>query len=198
MRAMKFILASNNQKKLLELRAILGALGHEVVSLAQCGVVSEPEETGQTFEENALIKARSACRASGLAAVADDSGLEVDALHGAPGVHSARYCEGTDEDRVQLLLHNMKNVPEAQRTARFVSAVACVFPDGREIVTRGQCEGVILTQCRGSGGFGYDPVFYVPAEEMTFAQLPPGRKNAISHRGKALQAFARRLGEDLP
>lgn len=194
---MKFVLASNNQKKLIELRAILGAQGHEVLSLHDCGVESDPEETGQTFEQNALIKARSACAAAGIPAVADDSGLVVDALGGAPGVRSARYCPGSDADRVNFLLKNMQSVPDGKRTARFVSAVACVFPDGREIVARGECEGVILPAARGTGGFGYDPVFYVPQEKMTFAELPPQRKNAVSHRGRALAAFSERLKEIL-
>lgn len=192
---MRFVLASNNQKKLSELRVILGAQGHEVLSLGDCGVCSDPEETGSTFEENALIKARNACAAACLPAVADDSGLEVDALGGAPGVHSARYCPGSDQDRIDLLLKNMESVPDDQRGARFVSAVACVFPDGRELVARGECPGVILRQMQGDGGFGYDPIFYVPQEKMTFAQLPPDRKNEISHRGRALFAFAARLKE---
>lgn len=190
---MKFVLASNNRKKLAELRAILGAQGHEVASLHECGVQSDPEETGETFEQNARIKARSACAATGLPSIADDSGLEVDALGGAPGVRSARYCPGSDADRVAFLLKNLESVPDAERTARFVSAVACVFPDGRELVTRGECGGVILRERRGEGGFGYDPVFYVPQEGLTFAQLPAERKNAISHRGRALFAFAEAL-----
>lgn len=190
---MKFVLASNNRKKLAELRAILGAQGHEVVSLHECGVQSDPEETGETFEQNARIKARSACAATGLPSIADDSGLEVDALGGAPGVRSARYCPGSDADRVDFLLKNLESIPDAEHTARFVSAVACVFPDGRELVTRGECGGVILRERRGEGGFGYDPVFYVPQEGLTFAQLPAERKNAISHRGRALFAFAEAL-----
>lgn len=194
---MRFILASNNQKKLKELRAILGAQGHEVVSLKECGIQSDPEETGETFEQNALIKARSACRAAGLPAVADDSGLAVDALGGAPGVRSARYCPGSDADRVAFLLNNMESAPDEKRTARFVSAVACVFPDGRELVTRGEYKGVILRQARGEGGFGYDPVFFAPQEGLTFAELPADRKNAISHRAQALFAFAERLKEEI-
>ena len=190
---MKFVLASNNRKKLAELRAILGEQGHEVASLHECGVQSDPVETGETFEQNARIKARSACAATGLPSIADDSGLEVDALGGAPGVRSARYCPGSDADRVDFLLKNLEAVPDAERTARFVSAVACVFPDGRELVTRGECGGVILRERRGEGGFGYDPVVYVPQEGLTFAQLPAERKNAISHRGRALFAFAEAL-----
>lgn len=195
---MKFLLASNNEKKLRELRAILAQLGHEAVSLRQAGIVSDPEETGESFEENALIKARCACALSGLPAVADDSGLAVDALDGAPGVRSARYCPGSDADRVAFLLKNMETVPDGKRAARFVSCVACVFPGGKEFVVRGQCEGTILRVPRGEGGFGYDPVFYCPEEGVSFAELSPERKNAISHRGRALFAFAERLKEEAP
>ncbi len=195
---MKLLLASNNEKKLRELRDILAGLGHEVVSLREAGIASDPEETGETFEENALIKARSACALSGLPAVADDSGLAVDALGGAPGVRSARYCLGSDADRVAFLLKNMEGVPDGKRTARFVSAIACVFPDGKELSVRGECEGIILRAPRGDGGFGYDPVFYSPGEGLTFAQIPPERKNAISHRSRALFAFVKRLKKELP
>lgn len=188
---MTFILATNNPKKLRELEAILS--GRQICTLKQAGIDIEIAETGQTFEENALIKARAACAASGLPAIADDSGLEVDALGGRPGVLSARYCEGTDEDRVRFLLENMKDIPGESRTARFVSAVACVFSDGREIVVRGECNGVILRECRGDGGFGYDPVFFVPEENGTFAEITAETKNRISHRGKALQKLKKEL-----
>jgi len=188
---MRFILASNNPKKLRELTAILA--GHETVSLSQAGLDIDPEETGMTFEENALIKARAVCAASGQAAIADDSGLVVDALDGAPGVRSARYCEGTDADRTAFLLRNLREVPGEQRTARFVSAVAAVFPGGREITVRGQCHGVILREPRGENGFGYDPVFFVPEENGTFAEITQETKNRISHRGKALQKLKEQL-----
>ena len=188
---MRFILASNNPKKLRELTAILA--GHETVSLSQAGLDIDPDETGTTFEENALIKARAVCAASGQAAIADDSGLVVDALDGAPGVRSARYCEGTDADRTAFLLSNLREVPGEQRTARFVSAVAAVFPGGREITVRGQCHGVILREPRGENGFGYDPVFFVPEENGTFAEITQETKNRISHRGKALQKLKEQL-----
>ena len=187
---MKLVLASKNPHKLLEMQTILGRLGLEVVLESQAGVDVEVEETGTTFEENALLKARAVMEASGMAAIADDSGLMVDALDGAPGVYSARYG-GLDSDaaRTQLLLENMKDVPDGQRTARFVSAIACALPDGRIVTARGTCEGVIIRQPAGENGFGYDPVFFVPSLGKTFAQAAAEEKNAVSHRGNALQAF---------
>ncbi len=187
---MKLVLASKNPHKLLEMQTILGRLGLEVILESQAGVDVEVEETGTTFEENALLKATAVMKASGMAAVADDSGLMVDALDGAPGVYSARYG-GLDSDaaRTQLLLEHMKDVPDGQRTARFVSAIACALPDGRIVTARGTCEGVITRQPAGENGFGYDPVFYVPSLGKTFAQAAAEEKNAISHRGNALQAF---------
>lgn len=187
---MKLVLASKNPHKLLEMQTILGRLGLEVILESQAGVDVEVEETGTTFEENALLKATAVMKASGMAAIADDSGLMVDALDGAPGVYSARYG-GLDSDaaRTQLLLEHMKDVPDGQRTARFVSAIACALPDGRIVTARGTCEGVITRQPAGENGFGYDPVFYVPSLGKTFAQAAAEEKNAISHRGNALQAF---------
>ena len=150
------------------------------------------EETGTTFEENALLKAKAVMEASGMAAIADDSGLMVDALNGEPGVYSARYG-GKDSDaaRTAYLLENMAQVPEEERTARFVSAIACALPDGRVVTSRGTCEGRILFETRGDNGFGYDPVFYVPEIGMTFAEADGERKNAISHRGNALKEFCK-------
>lgn len=187
---MKLVLASKNPHKLLEMQTILGRLGLEVILESQAGVDVEVEETGTTFEENALLKATAVMKASGMAAIADDSGLMVDALDGAPGVYSARYG-GLDSDaaRTQLLLEHMKDVPDGRRTARFVSAIACALPDGRIVTARGTCEGVITLQPAGENGFGYDPVFYVPSLGKTFAQAAAEEKNAISHRGNALQAF---------
>ena len=189
---MTFVLASNNLKKRREMGQILQAMGIQVLTMEEAGIHSEPEEDGSTFEENALIKARAACQAAGLPALADDSGLAVDALNGAPGIHSARYCPGSDRDRLLFLLKNMEQVPDGQRGAKFVSAVACVFPDGRELVCRGECPGQILREERGDGGFGYDPVFYLPELGMTYAELPSEQKNAISHRARALQEFCRK------
>lgn len=186
---MQFVLASNNRKKLREMADILETLGHTVITMAEAGISAEPEETGETFEENALIKARAAAVLCHAPCLADDSGLEVDALGGAPGVHSARYCEGSDLDRLQMLLRNMENVPEGQRTARFVSAVACVFSEGGELVVRGECEGVMLREMRGDGGFGYDPAFYIPEEGQTFSEMSAARKCEISHRARAMAKF---------
>lgn len=188
---MEFVLASNNKKKLKEMDEILRREGCSVISMAEAGFNTDPEETGTTFEENALIKAQAAMEACGRPCIADDSGLAVDGLNGAPGVFSARYCEGSDLDRVYFLLENMKGMED--RTARFVSCVACAFPDGSSIVVRGECPGVILEELKGEGGFGYDPVFYVPEEGYTFAEMPQDRKNEISHRGAAMVKFCAEL-----
>lgn len=189
---MKLVLASKNRHKLAEMQTILGELGLEVVLESEVGVDVDVEETGTTFEENALLKAKAVMEASGMAAIADDSGLEVDALHGAPGVYSARYG-GKDSDaaRTALLLENMRDVPQEKRTARFVSAIACALPDGRVVTARGVCEGTILFETRGDNGFGYDPVFFVPELGMTFAEADGARKNAVSHRGNALKEFCK-------
>ena len=197
---MKFIIATNNKKKLRELGAILNKLGVEAVSLAEAGVESDAEETGATFEENSRIKALAAMKVSGLAAIADDSGLEVDALGGEPGIYSARYggelCHN-DTERYEYLLNNLKDVPDGKRTARFVSVITCVFPDGREISARGEIEGEILRSPSGEGGFGYDPVFFVRGENMTMAEMPQERKNEISHRARSLALMAKKLVEVL-
>lgn len=181
----QFVLASHNQKKLAEMATILGELGVEVISLPENA--PEPEENGATFEENALIKAQSASDFTGLPAIADDSGLCVDALGGAPGIYSARYCEGTDLDRNTFLLKNMQD--KDNRACRFVCAIACILPDGKQITVRGECEGELLHESRGGGGFGYDPLFFVPEYGCTFGELPSEVKNRISHRGRALRAL---------
>ena len=186
-----FVLATNNPGKLREMRALLEDGSRVILSQEQAGISTAPEETGSSFEENARIKARAACEASGLPAIADDSGLEVDALGGAPGIHSARYA--APGQRKSKLLRSLQDVPDALRTARFVSAVACVFPDGRELVVRGECEGFITRECRGSGGFGYDPLFYVPACGKTFAEMSDEEKNSVSHRARGMQSFASEL-----
>ena len=183
-----FVIATNNPKKLREIDAILKLVGASAVTMREAGIDTDPEETGLTFEENAYIKAHAACMASGKPAIADDSGLEVDALNKAPGIYSARYCEGSDSDRVDFLLKNMQG--KQNRTARFVSAVCCVFPSGECITVRGECEGVIIEQPQGENGFGYDPVFFVPEQNCTFAQLAPEIKNKISHRAHALEKLA--------
>ena len=181
---MKLVLASKNPKKLAELSTILSGLGIEVCLQADAGVDVEVEETGATFEENSMLKAKAVMEASGLPAVADDSGLCCDGLNGAPGVYSARY------GRYRLLLENLRG---QTRAAKFVSVITCCFPNGDVITARGECPGTIAFAPQGSGGFGYDPVFFVPSLKKTFAQLPPEEKNAISHRGKALRAFAEKL-----
>ena len=190
---MKLVLASKNKKKLAELNDILSHLGIEVCSEAKAGVDVEVEETGTTFEENSLLKAKAVMEASSLPAIADDSGLCVDALNGAPGVYSARYGgEGLDDTgRYKLLLENMRG--QMPRTARFVSVITCCFPNGDVISARGECPGTIAFAPMGEGGFGYDPVFFVPSLKKTFAQLTAEEKNAISHRGNALRSFAAEL-----
>ena len=194
---MELVLASKNPKKLVELDTILSQLGVQVCSEAQAGVDVEVEETGTTFEENSLLKAKAVMKASGLPAIADDSGLCVDCLGGAPGVYSARYGgEGLDDTgRYRLLLENMKG--QMPRTAKFVSVITCCFPNGDVISARGECSGTIAFAPMGEGGFGYDPVFFLPELKKTFAQLTAQEKNAISHRGKALAAFREKLEEYL-
>ena len=194
---MKLVLASKNAKKLVEMNDILSHLGVEVCSEADAGVDVEVEETGTTFEENSLLKAKAVMEASGLPAIADDSGLCVDCLGGAPGVWSARYGgEGLDDaGRYRLLLSSM---PAGKpRTAKFVSVITCCFPNGDVLTARGECPGTIAFAAMGEGGFGYDPVFFLPKLKKTFAQLSAEEKNAISHRGRALEAFQAKLEEYL-
>ena len=190
---MKFILASQNKKKLVEMNDILSAFGIEVVSAADAGIHLDVEETGTTFAENAALKAEAICKASGMPAIADDSGLCVDALNGAPGVYSARYGgEGLDDTgRYQLLLQNMRGMMD--RRCKFVSAVCCVFPNGDRITAEGECPGTLAYAPQGTDGFGYDPIFFVPSLKKTFAQLTAEEKNAISHRGRAMQQFKTEL-----
>ncbi len=197
---MNFIIATNNKKKLRELGAILQKFGVNAISLKEAGIVSDAEETGTTFEENSRIKAVSAMEIGGLPAIADDSGLEVDSLGGEPGIYSARYggdeCKD-DTERYEFLLKNMENVPEGKRSARFVSVITCTFPDGRELSARGEIEGEILFAPQGEGGFGYDPVFFIPSEGKTMAEISSERKNEISHRARALEIMAKKLEEVL-
>lgn len=188
---MKLIVASNNAHKIAELNAILSRLGMEVVSQREAGIQVEPEETGTTFEENSYIKAKAVLGASGMAAVADDSGLMVEALDGAPGVYSARFGGAacvSDRDRLNYLLQKMKG--QKNRAAKFVSVITLLTPDGRKLVARGECPGEILTEPHGENGFGYDPVFYLPERGHTFAELPADVKNQISHRARALTLLA--------
>lgn len=186
---MKLVLASKNPKKLAEMQEILSALGVEVILESDAGVDVDVEETGTTFAENAALKARAVCAASGLPAIADDSGLCVDALNGAPGVYSARYGGGELDDagRCSLLLQNMRG--QMDRRCGFVSSICCVFPNGDELTARGECRGTLAYAPRGDNGFGYDPIFFVPELKKTFAQLTAEEKNEISHRGRALREF---------
>ncbi|MDU6345756.1 MAG: XTP/dITP diphosphatase [Clostridium sp.] len=187
---MTFVIATHNAKKLKELKRILEPLGFDAVIRED---LPEVEETGTTFAENALLKAESACKVTGMPAIADDSGLVVDALGGAPGVYSARYAgEGaTDRQRYEKLLEELREVPTEQRTARFVSAVCCVFPDGKIITAEGSCEGIIAFEPKGEGGFGYDPIFLVG--ERSYAEMTAEEKDSISHRGRALAKLAQEL-----
>lgn len=191
---MDFLIATHNMKKQAELQRILEPLGINVLTAEMAGkILSDVEETGSTFEENAYLKASSGCRESGMVCVADDSGLAVDALDGAPGVYSARFAgeHGNDKKNNEKLLELLKDVPEKNRTARFVSAVCCCFPDGSQLTVRGECEGRIAFEPHGEGGFGYDPLFLVG--EKTFGELTAEEKDKISHRGNALRKLAREL-----
>ncbi|MBE6602220.1 MAG: RdgB/HAM1 family non-canonical purine NTP pyrophosphatase [Ruminococcaceae bacterium] len=200
---MKLVLASRNRKKIHELRTLLSKFFDqpEILSLDDVGITEEIEENGTTFEENALIKARAAA-VSGYIAVGDDSGLTVDALGGDPGIYSARYAarchfagDHDDEGNNQALLQNMKGLPEEQRGGAFVCCIACVLPDGREMTVRGEARGRILESYAGNGGFGYDPLFYYEPLQKTFAELTFEEKNEVSHRGRAIAAFAEKLKE---
>ena len=197
---MQYIIATHNKDKLAELSRILEPLGIEAVTDRDLGIeLPEVEETGTTFAENAYLKAASACEATGLPAIADDSGIGVDALNGGPGIYSARYGgpEATDKDRNRKLLGELEGLPAEKRGAHYVCAVCCVFPDGSEPLTaEGYMYGVIGTEERGERGFGYDPLFIVEGGK-TAAELTDAEKDAISHRGNALRVFRRALQEKL-
>ena len=190
---MRFVLATHNPGKLREMGEILKDFGIEVVSPRDLGITVDVEETGTTFAENALLKAKAICKAAGLPAIADDSGLCVDALNGAPGVYSARYGgEGLDDKgRYMLLLSSLRGAPT--RAAHFACAVACAFPNGDTLTAEGRCDGSIAYAPLGEGGFGYDPVFLLPGTGKTFGQLTQEEKSAVSHRGRALKDFAGKL-----
>lgn len=185
---MKVLLASNNGHKIKEIKEILGDF-FDVVSLREAGVESDPEETGATFEENARIKAVAGMKASGMPCIADDSGLEVFALDGLPGVMSARYAGGHGDDSAnnEKLLRELKNASD--RSARYVCVICMAFPNGHEIVARGECRGTILKEAHGEGGFGYDPLFFFPQFGKTFAEITAEEKNEVSHRKAALKEF---------
>lgn len=191
----KFVAATGNKGKLNEIKEILSGLPFEIVSMAEAGVYDEIEETGSTFEENALIKASAVSKITKELVMADDSGLEVDYLNGKPGIYSSRFAgEGaSDEDRKKKLLELLEGVPFEKRAARFVCSVAVVFPDGRSFTVKGTCEGYIGEKPAGANGFGYDPLFYVPGFNMTAAEMDTEIKNRISHRGKALRMMVEEL-----
>ena len=190
---MRFVLATHNPGKLREMGEILKDFGIEVVSPRDLGITVDVEETGTTFAENAMLKAKAICKAANLPAIADDSGLCVDALGGAPGVYSARYGgEGLDDKgRYLLLLSSLRGAPT--RAAHFACAVACAFPNGDTLTAEGRCDGSIAYAPLGEGGFGYDPVFLLPGTGKTFGQLTQEEKSAVSHRGRALKDFAGKL-----
>lgn len=189
---MRFVLASRNRGKLAEMAELLQGLGVEIVLQSELGLDIEVEETGETFQDNARLKARAVMEASGLPAIADDSGLCVAALGGGPGVYSARYGgDITDEEKVRLLLNNMRGA--STRAAYFACAIVCAFPDGTELTAEGRVDGSIAYAPVGSDGFGYDPVFFYPPAARTFAQMTREEKAAVSHRGNALRAFAAEL-----
>src|SRR5215831_2453747 len=188
---MKLLVATTNRGKIEEIKAVLTDLGYVILGLADLAAIRDPEETGTTFGENALIKARYYHSVSGLVTLADDSGLEVEELAGAPGVKSARYAGpgATDQDRIEKLLDALKDKPESRRAARFVCAAAVVWKRGQRLFAE-EVPGCILTELKGSNGFGYDPVFYYPQLGKTFAELPRDQKSRISHRGRAFQRLA--------
>lgn len=188
----ELILASNNAHKVEEIKSILD--DYKILTLKDIGYYEDIIEDGTTFEENALIKARTIAKYSGKAAIADDSGLSVALLDGRPGVYSARYSkEQSDEKNIEKVLEELNG---EKSKAKFVSVIALVRPDGSEITFRGECHGEIIFEKRGSNGFGYDPIFYVPSLEKTFAELTPEQKNSISHRKESLEKFSKYLKEE--
>ncbi|MBR2048331.1 MAG: RdgB/HAM1 family non-canonical purine NTP pyrophosphatase [Oscillospiraceae bacterium] len=195
---MKVVLASKNPHKLVEIDAITRKLGIELILQSELGIDIDVEETGTTFEENSLLKAEAVMKASGLPALADDSGIAVDALNGEPGIYSARY--GFDETlddwgRLLLLLKNTEHVPDGQRQAQFVCVITMVTPDGQTIQARGEIHGELLREARGENGFGYDPIFYYPPAGMTTAEMSAEDKNQVSHRANALKVFYDKMKE---
>ena len=191
---MKYVLASNNLNKMKEMKEILGDKA-TVYTPKDLGISIDVEETGTTFKENSLLKARAFCLASGIAAIADDSGLEVDYLNGAPGVYSARFAgdEHNDEANRQKLLAVLKNVPDDKRTAHFTTVISVVYPDGKEISVEGKAYGKITHEYIGNGGFGYDCLFMSDDLGITFAEASPEQKNSVSHRGRALRELSKLL-----
>ena len=195
---MKVVLASKNPHKLVEISKITEKFGFELVLQSEIGVDIDVEETGTTFEENSLLKAEAVMKATGLPALADDSGIAVDALNGEPGIYSARY--GFDESlddwgRLELLLKNTEHVPDGQRQAQFVCVISFITPDGRVLQARGEIHGELTREPAGENGFGYDPIFYYPPLGKTTAELSPEEKNQVSHRANALKLFYEKMKE---
>ena len=195
---MKVVLASKNKHKLVEISKITEKFGIELILQSELGIDIDVEETGTTFEENSFLKAEAVMKATGLPALADDSGIAVDALNGEPGVYSARY--GFDDSlddwgRLLLLLKNTEHVPDGQRQAQFVCVITMVTPEGQTIQARGEIHGELLREARGENGFGYDPIFYYPPFGMTTAEMSPDDKNQVSHRGQALRVFYDKMKE---
>ena len=195
---MKVIIATGNRHKVAELSVLFAPYnnkGYEFVSMRDAGFTGDIVEDADTFEGNALIKARTVCEATGCIAIADDSGLCVDALDGKPGVFSARYAgELADDGRNNAkLLAELRDVPEEKRTARFCCVIAAAFPDGKTVVAQGECEGRIGFEKKGDGDFGYDPLFYYPPFDKTFAEMTANEKNSVSHRGRAVKAFCKKF-----
>lgn len=194
---MKLLVATNNQGKLKEFNKILGDLGIECVSLKDMNINIDVEENGSTFLENAKIKAKEIYKIAKMPTVSDDSGLEIDALNGEPGVYSARYSgvHGDDEANNKLVLEKMKDVPNEKRTARFKSAVYLVLDEGREYYAQGSTEGMIMREKHGENGFGYDPIFFSTVLHKSFAEVSGDEKNSVSHRGNAIRALKKKLEE---
>ncbi len=191
----KLIFATGNEGKMKEIRMILGDLDYEILSMKEAGIDVDIVEDGKTFEENAIIKATEISKIAGCVVLADDSGLEVDAMDKMPGIYSARYL-GEDTPysiKNQTIIDNLAGLPDEKRTARFVCVIAAAFPDGRVVTKRGTIEGIIGYEERGENGFGYDPIFFVPEYGRTTAELSPEEKNKISHRGKALEMIKKEL-----
>ena len=195
MKIEKMIFATGNEGKMREVRMILGDLGAEILSLKEAGIQAEAEENGTTFEENAVIKAKEIMEKTGALVLADDSGLEVDALNGEPGIYSARYMghETSYHIKNKNLIERLEGKTGEERSARFVCAIAACFPDGRVLTTKGTMEGQIGYEEKGENGFGYDPIFYLPEYQCYSGELPLEEKNKLSHRGKALRLMKEQL-----
>ena len=195
---MKVVLASKNAHKLVEIRQITDKFGFELVLQSELGVDIDVEETGTTFEENSFLKAEAVMKATGLPAIADDSGIAVDALHGEPGIYSARYGFDKSLDdwgRLQLLLKNTEDVPDERRQAKFVCVITFITPDGQSIQARGEIHGMLTREPHGENGFGYDPIFFYPPMGKTTAEMTAEEKNRVSHRANALNLFYQKLKE---